>query len=41
MNAKLVPHLGHVVTVTGNVVTKEGKSAITSDSLILSWNEDS
>lgn len=32
-NAKLVPHINHVVTVTGDVATKDGKSTITSDAV--------
>ena len=33
MNAKIVPHINHVVTVTGDVVTKDGQMMITSDAL--------
>lgn len=33
MNAKIVPHINHVVTVTGDVATKDGKMTITSDGL--------
>lgn len=32
-NAKIVPHINHVVTVTGDVVTKEGKMTITAGDL--------
>lgn len=32
-NAKLVAHVNHIVTVTGDVATKEGKTTITSDAL--------
>ena len=33
MNAKIVPHISHVVTVTGDVATKDGKMTITADAL--------
>ncbi len=33
MNAKLVPHVGHVVEVTGDVVTNAGKMTITAADL--------
>jgi hypothetical protein len=33
MNAKLVPHVGHVVEVTGDVVTNAGKMTITATDL--------
>ena len=32
-NAKLVAHVNHVVSVTGDVATKDGKTTITSDAL--------
>jgi hypothetical protein len=32
-NAKIVPHVSHTVEITGDVVTKDGKMTITSDSL--------
>jgi predicted metal-binding protein len=32
-NAKLVGHVNHVVSVTGDVATKDGKSVITADAL--------
>ena len=32
-NAKIVGHVNHIVTVTGDVVTKDGKMTITSDAL--------
>ena len=33
MNAKIVPHVGHVVEVTGDVVTNAGKMTITAAAL--------
>jgi hypothetical protein len=33
MNAKIVPHVGHVVEVTGDVVTTAGKMTITAADL--------
>jgi hypothetical protein len=33
MNAKLVPHVGHVVEVTGDVVTNAGKMTLTAGEL--------
>ena len=33
MNAKIVPHVGHVVEVTGDVVTNAGKMTITAADL--------
>jgi hypothetical protein len=32
-NAKIVPHIAHVVEVTGDVTDKDGKMTISSDSL--------
>ena len=32
-NAKIVPHVSHVVEVTGDVTEKDGKMAISADSL--------
>lgn len=32
-NAKLVPHVSHTVTITGDVVTKDASMTITSDAL--------
>jgi hypothetical protein len=32
-NAKIVPHVGHTVEVTGDVMEHEGKMMITADSL--------
>jgi NAD(P)-dependent dehydrogenase (short-subunit alcohol dehydrogenase family) len=32
-NAKLVPHMGHVVTVTGEVTQKDNTTVISSDDL--------
>ena len=32
-NAKIVPHVGHTVEVTGDVTDHEGKTMITSDTL--------
>ena len=40
-NAKLVPHLGHVVRVTGEVVSEAGKLIITASTLTMEINEDS
>jgi hypothetical protein len=33
MNAKLVPHVGHVVEITGDVVTNAGKMTLTAADL--------
>lgn len=33
MNAKIVPHINHVVTVTGDVVTKDGQMTIAASEL--------
>jgi hypothetical protein len=33
MNAKIIPHIGHVVEVTGDVVTSQGKMTITAAAL--------
>jgi hypothetical protein len=33
MNAKLVPHVNHIVTVTGDVTTKNGANTITAAEL--------
>jgi hypothetical protein len=32
-NAKIVPHVGHTVEVTGDVMEQDGKTTITSDTL--------
>jgi hypothetical protein len=32
-NAKLVAHMGHTVSITGDVTTADGKSTITADAL--------
>jgi hypothetical protein len=32
-NAKIVPHVGHTVEVTGDVMEHDGKATITSDTL--------
>lgn len=32
-NAKLVPHVAHTVSVTGDVMTEKGQMSITSDAL--------
>ena len=40
-NAKIVPHLGHMVKVTGEVVSKAGKMTITASTLTMEVNEDS
>jgi hypothetical protein len=32
-NAKIIPHVSHVVEVTGEVTEKDGKTAISADSL--------
>jgi hypothetical protein len=32
-NAKLVPHMSHTVSLTGDVTAKDGKSFITADAL--------
>lgn len=34
-NAKIVPHVAHVVEVTGDVTEKDGKMTITSDALTM------
>ena len=33
MNAKLVPHIAHTVTITGDVVSAQGKNTITAAEL--------
>jgi hypothetical protein len=35
MNAQIVPHINHVVTVPGAVVTKDGQMTMTADALKL------
>jgi hypothetical protein len=40
-NAKLVPYVNGLVSITGEVVTKGGKTIITANELTLNWQEDS
>ena len=37
-NAKLVPHMGHTVTITGDVANKDGFATISADSLTMASN---
>ena len=40
-NANVIPHLGHIVRVTGEVTTKAGKMTVATSALTMEVNEDS